>query len=299
MNERQMIDWRLVTGLAASLILHVAAAAYIGMDGFSRSSGDAALMPPPEPDMPEIRPGIDNSRAVTISWIGYEDPTPHEAKLSSVDQPALMRGPAPEASMEQTASAPPTQQSITPKPLAETAEAQPLPAIPLPSRSLDELLASLEEAKPEAKPTPEQPPKPSEAAETAQTEQVEDDAPQPASTAGGGPREATPTSRTKPVEIRPGDPAAMEGIEFDTVGPKFTTITRLTAAPGNPVARITFNTAGKVTYAEIIQTSGYQNVDRPVLDALYVWRAKGKKLEELRASDPDQKITFDFRILLR
>lgn len=294
MSDQRIIDWRLLIGLVASLLLHVAAGAFIGLGGFEGLDDDSAALPP-DPEEPQIRPGVDRSRAVTISWIGFEEPTPHQAKLANVDQPALTRGPAPQPNPEQSASAPPSTPSITPKPLSEAADAQPLPAIPLPSRSLDELLAQLEQAVPAAEPAPE----PAPAPQPTEPERTVDDAPQPASQPGGGPRESPPASRVKPREIVPGEPVAMEGVRINTVSPRFTTITRLTAAPSNPLVRITFDASGKVVLAEIIESSGYRNVDRPVLDAIYAWRAGGEKLEELRKKKPDERIVLDFRIVLR
>lgn len=287
-------DWRLALGLAASLLFHGLAAVAIGMGSLGASS---APPPPPAMDPPKLTPGVDRSRAVTISWIGFEEPTPHEAQLAATDQPALARGPAPTPSPEVAATQPPVPPtpSVRPMPLAEAASSKPLPAIPLPPRTVDDLLAHLdrtpEKQAEKPKPTPEKPTKPAPAV----TQPPAPTARQP----GGGPRESSPTSQHKPRKIRPGKPIAMEGLQINTVAPLFSTITRLTSAPSNPLVSVTFDTKGKAVKAEILQSSGDTDVDRPVLDAVYQWTAQGKKLDELRKKDPKQRTTFEFRIMLR
>jgi hypothetical protein len=52
--------------------------------------------PPPRPD--ELRLGIDRSDHDTDNWLGFADPTPHRARKSETEQPALTREvPSPEA----------------------------------------------------------------------------------------------------------------------------------------------------------------------------------------------------------
>lgn len=299
MHEQPHTDWKLLAGILASVVIHVGAAAMFA-SGVSLTGDDLSEPAPPEFEEPEIRPGINESRATTISWLGYEEPTPHEAQEANVDQPALARGPAPNPAIEQSGVPALPPPAPKPKPLAEAADLARLPTIPLPDQSLDELLAQLEATAPEAttakkppaQPVPEQrPTKPNELPDTTEAEQP--------SEAGGGPSESPATSRTKPTEIRPGEPVAMEGIEIETRRPKFTTVTRLTAAPQNPTVLVRFDANGKVVLADIIESSGYRNVDRPVLDAMYGWRAKGKKIDELRQKDGASTFELTFRIVLR
>ena len=75
---------RLVVGVAVSVIAHLAVGvALIGRGGGTPDLSilTAAL---PQPEEPLIRPGIARSQAVTINWLGFETPTPHEATQAEV-----------------------------------------------------------------------------------------------------------------------------------------------------------------------------------------------------------------------
>lgn len=276
--------WTLVAGLGLSVMVHLGAGAAFGLFG----SGEPKPGRPvdrTEPNDPDaITPGVDRSEVTTINWIGFEDPAEHQAREATTDQPALARG-MPAASAENQAVRP---VMPVPVPLREAARGE----LPDPSTRLeavDELLARLESA---AVPTPE-PADPTPTPAVAPTTPAQPEPP-------GGPRESEPTARTKPTEIRPGRPVAMEGITIDTVAPRFTAVTRLTSSPRNPLVRLTFNTRGEVVTAEMLEASGDKNVDGPVLDALYQWRAKGDRLAELKERDgEDATFALDFRIVLR
>jgi hypothetical protein len=112
-------------------------------------------------------------------------------------------------------------------------------------------------------------------------------------------KEADASSTTKAVEIRPGHPAAAQGLDITTKRPNFTRLTRVTAYPGNPLLKVTFNAQGIVTKVILLESSGVPDVDEPVINAIYEWKAKGKALAELTSADPDSGITFNVRILLR
>lgn len=305
------VNWRLTLGLLLSLSAHLIGAIAISSGAFRSATRPDTPSSQPDQEESRLRPGVDHSQAVTISWIGFEQPTPHQAQLAETDQPALARGPAPTPSPEPAApttpNSPPPSQAPAPASLTDTAQAQPIPLLPPPPHTLDELLAQLQEQRPAPSRTPA-PPSTTPAPPTTTPSPADPSPPSPEAAPtplenpappGGGPREASPTSRKKPIEIDPGQPVAVEGIQIDTVAPKFTTITRLTVSPKNPLIRITFSTAGKVVRAEILESSRYKDVDRPVLDAIYQWKAKGAKLDELRTKDPAQQIEFDFRIVLR
>lgn len=294
-NER----WTLAAGLTLSLAVHLGAAASFGL--FSPAGrGEEAFIDRPEPIDPDaITPGVDRSTATTINWIGFEDQTEHQAREATTDQPALARGvPAESAPRLPVMPLPPAQP--VPIPLTEAARGD------LPERSdrldaVDELLSRLEAASP-PRPDPAESAEPTKPAEP--TEPTAEPASKPANPAPpeptGGPSESDPTARVKPTEIRPGRPVAMEGVTIDTVAPRFTAVTRLTSSPRNPLVRLTFNTRGEVVTAELLEPSGVKNVDGPVLDAMYQWRAKGDRLGEIRDRDgEDATFALDFRIVLR
>ena len=297
--------WSVAAGLVVSLALHAGAAVAVGL------MGAAARAPTPAPELmtkePPIRPGVDRSRAITINWLGFEKPTEHQARQATTDQPALARGPA-NTPQPDSASAQPVPPAPRPVPLAQAASGASLPAIPLPDASLDQLLAAIDAAKPSSEPArkeakPAQPPTPAPVqthAPQPQHQERQQPQPQPAASPGGGPRESAPTSQTKPIKVHPGKPIAMQGLTIDTVAPKFTTVTRLLTVPHNPLVRLTFAPTGRVVLATIIEPSGYADVDRPVLDAVYAWKARGKRLADLRAAQGvGGRFSLDFRIVIQ
>ncbi len=112
------------------------------------------------------------------------------------------------------------------------------------------------------------------------------------------PKEADASSTTPTVEIRPGMPAAAQGLDITTKRPNFTRLTRVTAYPANPLLKVTFNRNGIVSKVVIVESSGAQDVDDPVVNAVYQWTARGKILTELAGADPNTGITVSVRILL-
>lgn len=113
------------------------------------------------------------------------------------------------------------------------------------------------------------------------------------------PKEADASSTTPTIEIRPGRPAAAQGLDITTKRPNFTRLTRATAYPQNPLLKVTFNRSGIVSKVVLAESSGIQDVDGPVINAVYQWTAKGKILAEISAADPTGGITVSIRILLR
>jgi len=93
-------------------------------------------------------------------------------------------------------------------------------------------------------------------------------------------------------------PLAAKGVKIRTVRPRFTHYTSLTARPLDPVIRLYFDRTGKVRKVEILRSSGYSDVDRPVVDAAYRWKAEGKPLSDLPEGEPAATLKVDFRILL-
>jgi hypothetical protein len=112
-------------------------------------------------------------------------------------------------------------------------------------------------------------------------------------------KEADASSTEKAIDIRPGHPAAAQGLDITTKRPYFTRLTSVIAYPGNPLLKVTFNAKGIVTNVVLVESSGFKDVDDPVINAIYEWTAKGKALAELTAGDPKAGITISVRILLR
>jgi len=60
---------------------------------------------------------------------------------------------------------------------------------------------------------------------------------------------------------------------------------------GLPTARLKFDPSGEVLLAEMLESTGYDNIDAPILASLYKWQATGPKLE---AIDQPFSITIHF-----
>jgi hypothetical protein len=85
------------------------------------------------------------------------------------------------------------------------------------------------------------------------------------------------------------------GIEIKTVRPHFHIATIYTAAPRNPTARLVFDKTGQVIKAVLTRSSGYPDIDSPILNSLYEWRATGKKLQQLKS---DTLVLDDLHLLI-
>jgi len=122
---------------------------------------------------------------------------------------------------------------------------------------------------------------------------------------GGSPatapgKDADPSSRTKPIRVVLGRPIAAAGVDIRTVRPRWTLLTRLTASPRNPLVEVQFDAKGRVHHARLLESSGVADVDGPLLDAVYQWRAKGAAIGALSEKDgKDHLLTLQFRIGLR
>jgi hypothetical protein len=92
-----------------------------------------------------------------------------------------------------------------------------------------------------------------------------------------------------------GKPLAGKGLELKPRRPTFTLLTMLTAAPGNPLCEMRFDSSGKVQLARIVESSGDSRVDEAILNSLYDWRASGEELAHL---NPGQTYTITMRMVL-
>lgn len=159
----------------------------------------------------------------------------------------------------------PMKEPVKPKPADEpalTVPTEPTPPTPQPA-----------EASPPPSPgAPPQPALPSGAGETAPGMQSD--------------RESTATSILTMRRDQFGKPLAGKGLEIKTVRPRFTQYTKIMTAPQSPVFRIHFRKDGTVERVETLRSSGVADVDRPVIDAIYKWRAAGKELDQLPDPPP-------------
>lgn len=319
--------------------------------------------PAPTPPTPLIVPpenritlGIEESNHITNNWLGVDKPTPHSAKLSTVEQPQLEQTPGmpwepgTAAGVEAPPLSPPEVVPVDPGAQGSPqrlAQPVPIPAIeakpgetdgkgertperaaveadvladpmlpgPAPVAAVPAQQPRRVEGSPQ-RPTPPSAQQPSAPQPTHEAPGEVGPVPMPsnrgekpgqASSGGTQPgikseKEADAASTTTPIEIRPGQPAAAQGLDITTRRPNFTRLTRVTAYPDNPLLEVTFNHLGVVTKVRLVESSGNADVDGPVVNAIYQWTARGKQLAELspRApEDPGQTLTIKVRIILR
>lgn len=300
-----------------SVLLHLAAGWAIVSPWAQRTSPDessAQIDPimPINPTMPRL--GIERSKAVTVTWVGFESPTEHQAQMSEVEQAMLSPAPglSPLAAADPAPPAPlnePSPPTPSVQPSSPDSRAQPAPA-PAPSIPLDVLApvpiapsapTTARSAEPVAiPPTSAEPPLEPQQARPAAP-------PTPSEIASGRPgledeRESDAAALRKPLEYKPGKPIAGEGIEITTVRPDFGTTVRILANPDNPLVVIDFGPDGHVRRARFARNAtrtlntGNPYVDGAILDAIYRWTAKGQAVDDL---GDDQTLTYSVRLLLR
>jgi hypothetical protein len=158
---------RLGVGLAVSVFAHVGLAMVLARGWWSRlpePAGMVGALPPPQPEHEVVRPGIAQSRTVTINWLGFEAPTQHAAAPAETDQPALSpETPMPPGPPAEVPS--PVQdlaaevvrepiEPVEPEPATETAAALDEPAEELDAASAKPSEAAAE-SEPAAMPTPD------------------------------------------------------------------------------------------------------------------------------------------------
>jgi outer membrane biosynthesis protein TonB len=349
-------DYRLWVLCLLSLLVHVLAVPALMQitSSSNKPNPTPALLESLPPDKPKVRAGIEESSHNTLTWLGFADPEPHEARLDEMDQASLSPQPTPgppEPSSvpvqgeAQPQSQPQTRTTSQPEPQPEsqpqpepTPQPEPQPVQPTQPNPLDTMiergevlvrnlaeqgmvvagqaLQGLEsivppaqpQPKPQPKPQPE--PQPEQEAETEpkeQSEQPEEETPTPPQPrpqgvetdldgeddrpVGGGEsrlaeeseKESSATSTIVPVRVRPGRPAAAQGLDITTVRPRWPYVTRLSAYPRDPVLWVRFNSKGLVSDAGFVdgRSTGDARVDGPLLDAIFLWTAKGKVIDAL------------------
>ncbi len=115
-------------------------------------------------------------------------------------------------------------------------------------------------------------------------------------------RESEAAAIREAIDVVPGRPAAGKGLEVKTVRPRWSHFTLLTANPRDAVVRVSFNRHGKVEEVEFLRSTGRDDVDRPLKDAIYNWTATGKDLEALAPptqGQPVETVKLVFRLILR
>ena len=264
----------LALGLLISVAAHIAA-------GLALVTIPPSPAPPTPPDPPHDRPplGIDRSRHVTLTWVGFEEPTPHQATESETEQ------------SQETPHAGTPSRRPEPSPASAPADAQPAP-----SRHSEPADAAPRPVTPEQI-APEEPvPEATEPSES--TPAARSDAGAPGIESD---RETVATSVNDPMEIDPGEPAAREGLRLITRYIKWPET--LIARPRNPVVEVWFGADGRpkdVRYARDPESgrvldTGSDEVDEILRTEIYRWRGEGHAIDDLRGGD---RLRVALRILM-
>ncbi len=111
--------------------------------------------------------------------------------------------------------------------------------------------------------------------------------PRPSSTPRSD-READPTAPVAVSVVRPGTVLVGRGLEVRTVRPRFSVTARALSVPSNPEVVLTFNADGTVRLAELRTSTGFDNIDGPLLSSLYAWTARGPRLAE----EPEARVAL-------
>lgn len=237
-------------------------------------------------------------------------PTPEQAVAAT--EPARHSEPAPRPEPA-TASAENRGGVTQPSPISQTATAGPLLELP-PDGGIPILLAAPivgidpQRASPaEPEPAPQEPQTAASPASPTPPAPAQPERAEPAETPPGeeprrgevDPRESDPTSMTKPVVVRPGRPAATEGLEIETRHLRLSIYGQVRAMPARLKVWVTFDRRGRVRNVEWVAQTGIKELDEPVLDCVYSWRARGKALDALPKDDPKAGVRVPFEIVLR
>ena len=310
--------WPMVLGLALSVCLHLGAAAVLAAGGGGRLPF-TSVAPTPPPEDNSVKLGVDQSDASTITWLGFEEPTPHEAPRADIEQASLAIAAAQQVADEVQRAA-----AAAPRALAQLAEAvererEAARAAGVDAQDAIERLADLIAARPEAQPQatgespsereqterqaaagPQSPTDGAGVAESSEGEASEDAAPAVADAPdGNADKEAAARSLENPVKVEPGKPVAAEGLNIQTIRPRWSHTTLLTSRPRSPVIRVFFNREGAVERAVFERSSGSKFVDEPLLNAVYQWRARGERLRNLETEGDGSLLELVFEISLR
>jgi hypothetical protein len=232
-----------------------------------------------------------------------------EEKPKAADAAPEVNAPAPAEPKEVDEKAKPVSNPVAPAPVVTVApDATPNDAPEREQPKPEEPAKETEDSKTEEAPTP-----PPAAPETAGPSESTSKSPPPATTPEQGAKptpvpagdpgekadkEADATSIKQALVYHNGRVRAGEGVDIKTVRPEFSSFTVLTALPRAPVVEISFTTKGKVKSVRMLQSSGYKDVDEPILNAVWAWTAKGKKLDALAKQYPNAVLKLSVRMLL-
>tara|TARA_R110000782_G_scaffold73091_6_gene146147 strand:+ start:2252 stop:3376 length:1125 start_codon:yes stop_codon:yes gene_type:complete len=243
------------------------------------------------------------------------EPAPSEPRPTE----PLVETPATEPAVEPATQAPPGPPlEARPRPFPSETEpgdgdlpAQNEPSEPAsPAESSSEPAPAPQPAEPQIMGPPEPPPQP--APEPAPAPTVPTPAQRPSDAGAPGvedQRAADAAKRRTARDLRTdllGQPLQASGdLNFKTVRPTWSLQVRNAYNPRrNPVVEIHFGPDGRVALAEFVpqpdgtRGSGYEEVDQPLLNAIYRWTATGKAIDALDPEDENARVSVVIRFLI-
>ena len=322
----------LVAGLCASIFAHLAVILPLLVSIMTTTSAKPAELKTtitaddfqPIKEEQKLQLGIDEDTPSSFTWIGYKEYEEHLAALSEVEQAAKAidqsgTPQSPSAESQELIKAIATEQfQIVKNELAALLERFKIMPTPpnakpgmnpdVPQETESGLRSAIEKIKEwlenvaetaKSKPTTE----PEETVELAVAAKAVESG-RPGNPTENPPDEGDPSDMESDAtstidvpfdKIRLGKPIAGHGLELKPRRPEFTLLELMSARPGNPLIEISFPSSGIPKSAQLIKRTGNKNIDNAILNSLYGWRAKGKRLEEL---GDNETVTIQIRILL-
>ncbi|MEL6498510.1 MAG: hypothetical protein AAGJ54_02005 [Planctomycetota bacterium] len=279
----------IAAALVVSVVLHVGVFAVVLGPGAGETGLEHVL---PDARESEVTPGIAESDAVTVSWIGFAESTPHAAPEAETEQAEVSPN-AGEASRQIVDAAQRAAEEAT-RTATEAAEALRERVSPLLERGTVIAEALRDQAIVAARRQEAE-----EAAERAAEARAARDAAEGSQDAIPDERDAVATATEPELVYVAGQPLARQGLEIATVRPRFDAATRvleLRAARRQPVVAISFGRDGTVSDVSFVGGgTGIRSIDEPIKTAAFRWTARGSDLESLPAGDPDASVTVRIR----
>ncbi len=308
--------WRGLPGwLIVSLLLHLAAGAFIATHLSTPSGASEAGHPPPplvRPERPQQLGGA-RMRVVSLAWLGRPGEPGVSGSPSTVDQAELRMAEWRELRALGGRAAGAARQAE--RTAREAAEAAAAGARSLVARVAGTLLAPRSDGQGDRRRPPTEADDrsadeapidaagPSSSGSRGAAEQTTGDS-DTATTATGADsaepgddeREAPATRRLELREEQLGEPVEAFGLQILTRRPRFTLYTEIRARIGNPRVLLVFDRKGVVRELKWVNRSGDADVDSAVANALYQWKAVPSREEDTRDTLPTE-IEFTVRLV--
>lgn len=270
-----------------------------GLLGHGSQDHSVTIAPPDPPPTPPTAPAADAPSSVSSDVTTEAPPAQSDPPQPSSERPDApapvtpLLPPGPQDPAQPVEPTSPLHPADAPLRAGSIKDDSSTSAPPLPSEAAQQPTAP--------PPSPESAPaSPSAAPPSSSAPPSQPAAPAQSPATGTGMPSDKESDATSIVEVpranwRNGKPLAARGLELTPRRPQFTTLMRVTSAPGNPICLIQFGREGKPVSARLLRSTGDSQVDEVIFNSLYGWRASGQQLKTLR---DDQTIDIVLRLIL-